>query len=119
MLSHDNSEQRVERVRVRLEGSTWSVPFGLDQVSHVLARVSAGDSLSTVGGDFQSSEMRGELEPECPISPNTRGVTGACCRVDRTMVDFSYDTRDKLSDRCANCSTLQPDVTQDTPAVNF
>lgn len=32
MLSHDNSEQRVERVRVRLEGSTWSVPFGLDQV---------------------------------------------------------------------------------------
>ena len=38
MLSHDNTEQRVERVRVRLQGSSWSVPFGLDEVSYVLAR---------------------------------------------------------------------------------
>lgn len=38
MLSHDNTEQRVERVRVCLQGSTWSVPFGLDEVSYVLAR---------------------------------------------------------------------------------
>lgn len=56
MLSHDISEQRVERVRVRLAGSTWSVPFGLDQVSHVLARVSAGDSLSNHWWRF--SELR-------------------------------------------------------------
>lgn len=41
MLSHDNSEQRVERVRVRLEGSTWSAPFGLDHVRYYMARFGA------------------------------------------------------------------------------
>ncbi|CAM9268648.1 unnamed protein product, partial [Laminaria digitata] len=50
MLSHDNSEQRVERVRVRLEGSTWSAPFGLDQDWD-------GESLEVSGKPIAASEQ--------------------------------------------------------------
>lgn len=34
MLSHTNPAKKRGRLRVRVEGSTWSAPFGLDQVKY-------------------------------------------------------------------------------------